>query len=215
MRTLALIAVSACALFGQELAHDSAPHLIKKVEPQYSEEASKAGLAGTVLLQVMVGADGKARDLKVLRGLGLGLDESAVAAVSAWEFAPGTKDGQPVSVQARIEVNFRLLEKEQKDRWRVTRAEFHLQYGSLRPFIEKAVAPHVADGANSAAATATFNVNERGEAVDVHIDKSSDDEWSRDVTDAIGEWKFTPGSENGKPISVSCTMDFARGGYIQ
>jgi hypothetical protein len=73
----------------------------------------------------------------------------------------------------------------------------------------------VADGANSAAATATFNVNERGEAVDVHIDKSSDDEWSRDVTDAIGEWKFTPGSENGKPISVSCTMDFARGGYIQ
>jgi TonB family protein len=211
MRTLAVIAVFTCALLGQELEHDSAPHLMKKAEPQYSEEASKARLAGTVLLQVTVGADGKARDIKVLRSLGLGLDESAVAAVSAWEFAPGAKDGQPVSVQVRIEVNFRPLEKEQKDRWRVTRAEFPLQYGSLRPVIEKAVAPRVAAGANSATATATFNVDERGEAVDVHIDKSSDDEWSRDVTDAIGEWKFIPGSKNGKPISVSCTMDFVRG----
>jgi len=45
----------------------------------------------------------------VVRGLGLGLDEEALKAISQWKFQPAAKDGQPVAVQATIEVNFRLL----------------------------------------------------------------------------------------------------------
>jgi periplasmic protein TonB len=52
---------------------------------------------------------GKARDIRVVRSLGLGLDEKAIEAVNKWKFRPGVKNGQPVSVQATIEVNFRLL----------------------------------------------------------------------------------------------------------
>jgi len=47
--------------------------------------------------------------MKVVRGLGLGLDEKALQAISQWKFRPGAKDGQPVAVMATIEVNFRLL----------------------------------------------------------------------------------------------------------
>jgi TonB family protein len=87
----------------------SAPTLIFKVEPEYSEEARKAKFQGTVTLLVVVDAQGNPRDVKVMRPLGLGLDQKAIEAVEKWKFKPGTKDGKPVAVQAYIEVNFRLL----------------------------------------------------------------------------------------------------------
>jgi len=87
----------------------SPPSILYKVEPEYSEEARKAKFQGTVLLFVVVDEHGNPRDIKVLRPLGLGLDQKAVEAVEKWKFSPGKKDGKPVPVQAQIEVNFRLL----------------------------------------------------------------------------------------------------------
>lgn len=87
----------------------SAPSLIFKVEPEYSEEARKAKHQGTVVLYVVVDEKGLPRDLRVLRAIGLGLDEKAIEAVQKWRFKPGLKNGTPVAVQATIEVNFRLL----------------------------------------------------------------------------------------------------------
>jgi len=86
----------------------SAPALISKTEPEYTEEARAAKYQGTVLLYIEVGPDGKAHNIKVVRGLGLGLDEKAIEAVAKWKFKPGEKEGQPVPIQATIEVNFRL-----------------------------------------------------------------------------------------------------------
>lgn len=87
----------------------SAPRVLQKVEPDYSELARVAKYQGTVLLYVEIERDGVARNIQVIRGLGMGLDEEAENAVSQWKFAPGLKDGQPVTVAATIEVNFRLL----------------------------------------------------------------------------------------------------------
>jgi len=87
----------------------SPPSILYKVEPEYSEEARKAKFQGTVLLYVVVDEKGNPRDIKILRPLGLGLDQKAVEAVEKWKFTPGKKDGKPVPVQAQIEVNFRLL----------------------------------------------------------------------------------------------------------
>ena len=83
--------------------------MILKVEPEYSEEARKAKFQGTVVLMVVVDEKGNPRDLKVIRPLGLGLDQKAIEAVEKWKFRPGMKDGKAVAVQATIEVNFRLL----------------------------------------------------------------------------------------------------------
>src|SRR5579864_1408293 len=87
----------------------SPPSVLFKVEPEYSEEARKAKFQGTVVLFVVVDEHGNPRDLKVIRPLGLGLDQKAIEAVEKWKFSPGKKDGKPVPVQATIEVNFRLL----------------------------------------------------------------------------------------------------------
>ena len=77
-------------------------------DPDYSEEARKAKYQGTVILAAIIGADGKPRNLKVIRSLGMGLDEKAIEKVRTWLFEPGKKDGQPVAVAMNIEVNFNL-----------------------------------------------------------------------------------------------------------
>jgi TonB family protein len=87
----------------------SAPVLISKTEPEYSEEARKAKYSGSVLLTIVVDQQGVPRDIKVTRPLGLGLDERAIEAVRKWRFRPGIKNGRPVAVQAQVEVSFRLL----------------------------------------------------------------------------------------------------------
>ena len=87
----------------------SAPRLTYKVEPEYSEEARKAKYQGTVVLAIEVWPDGKAHNIRVVRSLGLGLDEKAINAVQKWRFVPGKKDKLPVKVRANVEVNFRLL----------------------------------------------------------------------------------------------------------
>ena len=87
----------------------SAPTLLYKVEPEYSEAARKAKHQGTVTLYVEVDPAGRAVNIRVLHSLGLGLDEKAIEAVRKWKFSPGKKDGRPVTVAASVEVNFRLL----------------------------------------------------------------------------------------------------------
>ena len=85
-----------------------APRLLNKVEPAYTDEASEAKLEGTVLLTIEVHPDGRAYNIEVKRGIGMGLDEQAIAAVEQWTFEPGTKDGKPVIVGASVEINFKL-----------------------------------------------------------------------------------------------------------
>ena len=87
----------------------SAPALLYKVEPEYSEEARKAKYQGVVVLTVIVDTAGRVTNPRVVRSLGLGLDEKAIEAVKKWKFRPGYKDGRPVLVSAEIEVSFRLL----------------------------------------------------------------------------------------------------------
>ncbi|HYA25470.1 MAG TPA: energy transducer TonB [Terriglobales bacterium] len=86
----------------------SAPRPIFTPDPEYSEEARKAKYQGTCVLWLIVGPDGKPRDIKVARTLGLGLDEKAIEAVKQWKFEPAMKDGKPVAVQINVEVSFRL-----------------------------------------------------------------------------------------------------------
>ncbi|MGA7291763.1 MAG: energy transducer TonB, partial [Terriglobales bacterium] len=86
----------------------SAPKVIYQPDPEYSEEARKAKFQGTCVLWLVVGPDGKPRDIRVARTLGLGLDEKALEAVKNWRFEPAMKDGKPVAVSINVEVSFRL-----------------------------------------------------------------------------------------------------------
>lgn len=79
-------------------------------DPKYSEEARKAKYQGTVVLQAVITADGRAIEIQVVKGPGLGLEEKAVEAVKQWRFKPALgPSGKPVAVVVPIEVTFRLL----------------------------------------------------------------------------------------------------------
>jgi TonB family protein len=85
------------------------PVVLYKPEPDYSDDARKAKLQGTVLLEVVVDANGQPQIRKVLQPLGMGLDEQAIKTVSTWRFKAGRMDGKPVPVLINVSVSFRLL----------------------------------------------------------------------------------------------------------
>jgi len=87
----------------------TAPSVLGKIDPEYTEEARVAKYSGTVVLYVEINPQGVAQNMRIVKALGLGLDEKAIEAISKWRFKPGTKDGEPVTVAAQIEVNFKLL----------------------------------------------------------------------------------------------------------
>jgi protein TonB len=87
----------------------SAPVLLRKVDPEFSEDARKAKFSGTVSLNVTIDVAGHPRNIRIVRSISMGLDEKAIEAVTQWFFKPGTKDGKPVAVSALVDVMFHLL----------------------------------------------------------------------------------------------------------
>jgi protein TonB len=87
----------------------SEPVCVYCPNPQFSDEAVKQKYQGTVILTVVIAPDGHATDIRVVRGLGLGLDEKAIEAVRKWRFSPAISPGKrPAAVSVNIEVTFRL-----------------------------------------------------------------------------------------------------------
>jgi TonB family protein len=84
------------------------PQLLREVKADYTEEARRQGLAGEVLLEIVVRRDGTVGDIKVVRGLGSGLNDRATQAVRQWRFAPARRQGTPVDVIVEVAVEFKL-----------------------------------------------------------------------------------------------------------
>ena len=85
------------------------PKVLQKTDPEYTIAARDAKIEGAVVVRLEVHPDGRAHNMRILRSVDPGLDRKALDAISQWVFAPATKDGEPVAVEATIEVNFRLL----------------------------------------------------------------------------------------------------------
>jgi TonB family protein len=85
-----------------------APRPLHTPEPKYTKSAKNLGIQGTVTLSAVIGIDGKAHDVKVVKSLEPTLDANAVEVVKTWRFTPATKDGRPVAVAIRLEVDFKL-----------------------------------------------------------------------------------------------------------
>jgi periplasmic protein TonB len=87
----------------------SSPVVISKVEPEFSEEARKAKFMGVVLVNLIVDAKGMPQNVHVLRGVGMGLDDKALAAVRQYRFKPAIEGGKPVPVELNVEVDFQIF----------------------------------------------------------------------------------------------------------
>ena len=89
---------------------DKPPKLTKRPDPDCSTEARKAKINATVVLAAVVGTDGVAHDISVVRSVGYGLDEAAIKGMKKWRFTPGQGAGKPVPVQIRVELAFHCPE---------------------------------------------------------------------------------------------------------
>jgi protein TonB len=86
----------------------SAPEVLFAPEPEFSEEARKSKVSGNVLVYLQVNEQGRPVHVRVLRGLGMGLDEKALEAVRQYRFKPAMEEGRPVAVEMNVEVNFNI-----------------------------------------------------------------------------------------------------------
>jgi TonB family protein len=89
----------------------SPPIVLKSAGPEFSEQARKKKVSGDVLVHLIVNEQGLPQDVKVVRGLGMGLDEKAIEAVKQYKFRPALRDGVPVKVELNIDVNFQIFDK--------------------------------------------------------------------------------------------------------
>jgi periplasmic protein TonB len=108
----ALVAVGRVGVAQEVPAADkeTPPQVVREVKADYTEEAKKAGIQGSVLLDAVVLTDGTVGEVRVTRSLDTkyGLDAQAVKALKQWQFKPGTKDGKPVPVRVDVEMTFTL-----------------------------------------------------------------------------------------------------------
>jgi TonB family protein len=184
----------------------AAPSVLKKREPEYSEEARIAKLSGAAILKLVVGEDGSGRDIVSTQPLGLGLDEKAIEAVKAWAFKPGVKDGAPVPVMATIQVNFHL-ENALLQPWQLTHAHFSTPAGAARPVLIQAPYPADAGSVANDGVRVTFDVDENGVPINFQA-HSADPKLDSEAIGILSGWRFRPGTLNGKPVATPATFDF-------
>jgi TonB family protein len=84
------------------------PSIQREVRPDYTDEGRRRGIAGDVVVEIVVRADGSVGTVKLLQGLGAGLDQRAVDAVRQWKFNPAKRYGMPVDVIVEVAVEFKL-----------------------------------------------------------------------------------------------------------
>jgi TonB family protein len=84
------------------------PTLLREVKPDYTEEARRRGVEGDVVMEIVVRRDGSVGDVRIVQGLGAGLDARAVTAVRQWHFTPARRLGTPVDVIVEVAMEFKI-----------------------------------------------------------------------------------------------------------
>ncbi len=84
------------------------PVKIHAPPPRYTEIARKARIQGLVILEAVIDATGKVTDVRLIKGLPMGLEQAAIEAVRQWRFEPATLNGKPVAVLYNLTINFTL-----------------------------------------------------------------------------------------------------------
>ena len=194
----------------------SDPVLVTEVKPDYTPEAKRRRLEGTVELDAVVLPDGSVdlRSLKITRSLDatFGLDEEAKKAVRQWKFRPALcnrpdgcaqiQRGQPVPVLVSVELTFSLHGHP------FYKASFP---GLTNPVAVKTVNPDYDDAARQERIQGTVKlggiVEPDGTISGIHVIKSLDERLDRQAIKALGQWKFNPGQKDGVAVRVETQIE--------
>jgi TonB family protein len=171
---------------------------VKDVRPEYPAAAQSARVEGAVVLDVIVGADGKVADVKVTRSIPQ-LDAAAVAAIKQWEFAPTMVNGVAVPVLMTVTENFTLAGAPQVTAPRLM-TEVHPEYTTA--------------GRNARIAGEVVLsgwVELDGKVTNIAVVQSLDSKYGLDeqAIKAFSQWRFAPATKDGKPVRARITARLA------
>jgi TonB family protein len=175
---VALLASSAAAQEPLLVGDDGvpAPKRTRFVSPEFPPEAAAMGLRGIVILELVIGPDGRVSDVVVIRSVPP-FDEHATEAARQWEYEPTVVDGRPVSVRLTVPISFRWPLPE------VTR-----QVGI--PELRSGISPRVPEGADGAReVTAYVTLGSGGEVVQAET-LEGEPPWSESLIQALLTWRF-------------------------
>jgi TonB family protein len=190
-------------------ARATPPSVDRKIDPQYSDEARKLGVQGTVAFQLAIGEDGHITDLFVSQPLGFGLDERAVQALLRWTFRPATRDGHPAAMRARAELNFRLGGAAPTG-WVPSQMAFEPGEGLTPPaFTAGSWTP--GDEKNEGSAIIAFAVDKSGMARNASVLSATNPSVADRMARAVQQWRFTPAEKDGVPAEVVGRVRFVAG----
>jgi TonB family protein len=181
------------------------PVLTKEVKPDYTEEAKRRQVQGSVELSAVVRADGSVGDTHVTKSLDPDLDQQAVKAVKQWRFKPATKAGTPVNVEVAIELTFTLRENGPVYNSGDT--------GVKMPEVVKSVNPDYDDAARQERVQGIVElegiVEPNGTVSNIHVTKSLDQRLDRQAIKAFTQWSFNPGQKDGIAVRVTVHVEMS------
>ena len=189
------------------LGQESKPRIVKAIAPGLTDEARLARLDGTVPLEMTIDEQGVPQSVRVLRALGLGLDEEAIRAYSQWRFERG--DGTRGPVTTKAQATFAAMTNPTE--WRLARATFDTPSGASRPRVVSVQFPAPENKNLRASVAISFDVGDDGAPANFHVESSSDARWEPAVIAAAKHWRLQPALKNDSPIAVRATFEFVHG----
>ncbi len=168
--------------------------------PLYSEEARARRIEGLVIVGARVEADGRVTGVRLVRGLGFGLDQNAVVAVRQWRFRPGTREGVPAAMDAEIDVLFSLRNDG------VNALIANDMATRVGPGVVPPRAVRFVELRQSTRTRGTVVLDvvllEDGTPKIVRILQSLNPDLDERAVRTFEQWRFTPAMKNGRPVKV-------------
>ncbi|HLG58600.1 MAG TPA: M56 family metallopeptidase [Vicinamibacterales bacterium] len=174
--------------------------------PLYSDDARRQGIEGVVTAQAHVDASGHLGGVRVVQGLGFGLDQNALVALRQWRFRPGTRGGAPVAMDVAIEIEF-TLRSESINALIANDMATLVGPGVTPPKAVKVV--QLKAGAAGVRGTVALDVVllEDGTPRIVRILRSLTPEADESAVRAFALWRFSPAVKNGRPVKVRMSAE--------
>lgn len=200
--------------------HISPPVLIHSVNAEFTDAARYAHYQGICLIELIVDAQGNPQNVHIVRPLGMGLDENAVAAIRQYKFKPAMKDGiTPVPVLITIEVNFKLYNGPTPDPSApiLSSAPGSAANGNVQPpFVLHYVAPKYSKNARknriSGECVIGLTVDTNGKPQNVHVVTSLEPSLDANAIKAVKQWNYMPATNmrngNAIPSEVIVKIEF-------
>lgn len=188
----------------------SAPVVLYQSEPEFSDEARRAKYQGVCVLALIVDAQGNPQHIHVVRTLGMGLDEKAIEAVSAWRFKPAMKDGTtPVPVMITVEVDFHLYNGTRPNHSAAAIKSLpgsNSALGKVKPpvlfnYVDPEYSDYGRKNRISGDCIIGLTVGVDGMPRNVHVIQSLEPSLDANAVAAVNQWSYRPALKDGHAVS--------------